>query len=151
MAVFVVVDVVWVEAPESADFEAAEFACVLAHPVDGPLPSVGEVFGGESWWSSHAGSLWVGVVVGSPLAHGVGVDVGERGSAVARLERAAHLGARQPKLCVRSGVWVPGMHGDLPAACAPRRARYLPGPSPCVSVRLPLGVWTGANRPYQHA
>src|SRR5699024_5105285 len=26
-------------------------------------------------------------------------------------------GGRQPKLCVRSGVWVPGVHGDIPAAC----------------------------------
>src|SRR5699024_2490111 len=48
--------------------------------------------------------------------------------------------------------WVPGVHGDIPAACAPRRARCLTSPA---SVRLSHDgyLWCGRmrSRPYQHA
>src|SRR5699024_2371144 len=75
---------------------------------------------------------WVGGLV-TP-AHGgeVTCDGGIR--AVARLERAAHQRGTATETFVRLGVaWVPDVHRDIPAICAPRRARCLTSPA---SVRL---------------
>src|SRR5699024_1205434 len=43
--------------------------------------------------------------------------------------------------------WVPGVHGDLPAACAPRRARCLTGPASVRSSRRLPVVWADATPP----
>src|SRR5699024_8007465 len=56
-------------------------------------------------------------------------------------------GTATETFCVRSGVWVPGVHGDLPAACAPRRARCLTGPASVRSSRRLPVVWADATPP----
>lgn len=76
-------------------------------------------------------------------SHGGCVSCAGGMRAVARLERdRPPREARQPKLVCSAWVllWVPDVHGDIPAVSAARCVRCLPGPaSPCVSVRLLLG------------
>src|SRR5699024_3898391 len=98
-------------------------------------------------------SLWLGGGLVTP-AHGVGVtcDGGSRVPSPDLHGLPAEQGDGNRNFVFGLVFWVPGVHGDIPAACAPRRARCLTSPA---SVRLSHDgyLWCGRmrSRPYQHA